>query len=662
MKKFLSLLIATASIAAYGGSPIIWGPTAALNLKAGGIQLQSAQFVANDGPVNYLKNPTIETGLVSPGWSLGHVILTSGIPTGTPTFGSGASGNLSLSAATSTPIEGSYSLQVASSAATTVGDFVASDAFTIQNGNLGNVVYFQFQYQATSGASNINFSGTSSNSFMPYIYNVSQGAANWIQPVGLYCQIQGTGVGTCTGSFQATTVDTQYRLVIYNANATAGAATMYYDRLFVGPTAAGSLAQFVNARYHSTSTSVGTSLTTVVYSTADYDIGGAYNNSTGVYTVPVSGKYRIIAKIASGAMTTTTSAIQMVVRKNSTVQDLTQTIGGGGSNINYNCTIVAEFQANAGDTIDVQASFGAAATPPASTTQNVLEIAMIDGSAGAGPNGQIVASRAHVGTGASTAAGVQINFDQVDFDYTGSITTGVGTWKYVCPFSGAYLVSSNFNYGAGTVNAGVYLNGTLYAGFMNANANPGAGSTLVPCTAGQTIDFRPITGAATPTSLTSETTGQANYISISMIQGFGQNQSSSGNNPAASYWVSANFAASTSIPINFDTKEFDTCNCVTTSATAWHFTAPSVGTYNLNLYAVATAVTANQVMIYKNGSIYKNLCAANTNTAIFSTCSTGLRLNANDTIDIRPTASITFTGGTLTNGLAATIFIQRTGN
>lgn len=126
---------------------------------------------------------------------------------------------------------------------------------------------------------------------------------------------------------------------------------------------------------------------------------------------------------------------------------------------------------------------------------------------------------------------------------------------------------------------------------------------------------------------------------------------------AASYWCSANFAASTTVPINFDSKDFDTTGSVTTSATAWKFIAPVAGVYQVSMFTNIVGSTTVNFVIYKNGSAYKSLFYS-----IGGAASGGcqeLQLNGGDYIDIRPSTSASVVGGTLTAAGTAIITIQR---
>jgi microcystin-dependent protein len=186
------------------------------------------------GTVNNVNgNGDFEFGATT-GWSLGVTgALTNGLPTATPTFGSGASGNLSISAVNTNVLAGAWSLSYASTAATTVGNMVASNAFTIDSADQAKVLTVRFSYRAQTNPGNANWSGTSANSFSWAIRDITNGT--WIIPAGAFGMTQSSGVGIATGTFQTSANGTQYRLVVYNSAATTGAVTVYFDDFFVGP-------------------------------------------------------------------------------------------------------------------------------------------------------------------------------------------------------------------------------------------------------------------------------------------------------------------------------------------------------------------------------------------------------------------------------------------
>lgn len=130
---------------------------------------------------------------------------------------------------------------------------------------------------------------------------------------------------------------------------------------------------------------------------------------------------------------------------------------------------------------------------------------------------------------------------------------------------------------------------------------------------------------------------------------------------SASYWLSSNFAASTTTPINFDTKEWDNCNpsCVTTSSTAWKFTAPTSGVYSISGFSNITTTTNTVILVYKNGSALKTLTYNYQGQANFF--GGKVRLLAGDYIDIRPNISVTITGGSLSTAGISHFSISRIG-
>lgn len=131
------------------------------------------------------------------------------------------------------------------------------------------------------------------------------------------------------------------------------------------------------------------------------------------------------------------------------------------------------------------------------------------------------------------------------------------------------------------------------------------------------------------------------------------------NDVSASYWLSANFSASTTIPINFDSKDWDNCtpSCVTVSPTAWRFTAPRSGVYNTSGFF---QVNGAYLKLYKNGTAYRGLAYA-TSVNPSGGFSNSVKLLANEYIDFRPDTSATFVGGNLNGNGVANISITRIG-
>jgi len=184
---------------------------------------------------NYFSNPKLENGLTTE-WSLGTIgTLTNGLPTATPTFGSGAAGTLALSAVSSGQLSGKYSLSLASSAATTAGNMMASSVLNLDIEDQAKVLTFSCSYKLVTGiaGTNCNFSGTSANSLAYAVWDVTNSV--WLTSQGNFNFVQATGVGQCVGTFQTGASTAQVRICVYFPTATSAAFATYFDSFACSP-------------------------------------------------------------------------------------------------------------------------------------------------------------------------------------------------------------------------------------------------------------------------------------------------------------------------------------------------------------------------------------------------------------------------------------------
>lgn len=109
----------------------------------------------------------------------------------------------------------------------------------------------------------------------------------------------------------------------------------------------------------------------------------------------------------------------------------------------------------------------------------------------------------------------------------------------------------------------------------------------------------------------------------------------------AMYWSSTgSLAVTADNKINFDSKEYDSHNAVTTGVGVWQFQAPKDG-----LYLVCGAINfsgSGTVRLYKNGTAFKIL--GFDTAAVDSSYSGLIRLVAGEIIDVRPSTSINVAG------------------
>jgi hypothetical protein len=586
------------------------------------------------GAKNYLSSSTagvnnadFETNSTT-GWSLGTIgTLTNGLPTGSPTFGSGASGNLSITTISSGPLAGSYSLDYVSSAATTVGNMIASNAFTIDKEDQANVLTYSLKYFSATNPVNVNWTGTSSSSFAVAAWDVTN--STWLPVSNPFKFIQNSGVGTVAGTFQTATNTVQLRFVLYTPNASAGALTMYLDDFSVGPQA-NSLPSSVIAWNGSNASQGITANVTNLLATTNYDSSGGWNGTQ--YTVPVSGTYIVSAGYSASAPVTIQPYLNGTVYiSTAKFSSATASTDGSGSSVMANL--------KAGDLISFRGSTSVTVT---AWTVGIFQI----GGGSVGPAGQVVAASAHITSGTTVTTPNPYNFDTVDLDTTGSITTGA-SWKFVAPVSGNYYVETTLTFG-GANDVVLYKNAAKYRVLMTSGASGSAGGTTVPLNAGDNIYIAGSANGA-PSTTTAGTIAQSNSISIFLLQGPSSAQSSTAT-VAASYYMSTNQSVTANTTrINFDTKEYDYTNSTVTGA-SWAFTAPMSGLYEVNVL-VSESVNSNySVFIYKNGSIAKYITSRIGNGP--GRGATDIQLNAGDSIWLISDTNQTFVGGSITTGIS----------
>ena len=212
-----------------GNSPLLYGPNNTSNNLQDQILLGNGQLLSNNGPKNYIKNSGLANGQLA-GWSLFNTTLTGVIPTGSITTGSSA---FTLAVDTNSKIASTNALLLQKpGTGSSVGNGIISDVFTIDAEDQAKVLSFKFSYLFTNSLG-YNVSGTSSNTFAIYIYDVTNSA--WIQPAGVYNTVQYNSIGFATGTFQTSANATQYRLAIIDINNHPTSALSYFDSFFVGP-------------------------------------------------------------------------------------------------------------------------------------------------------------------------------------------------------------------------------------------------------------------------------------------------------------------------------------------------------------------------------------------------------------------------------------------
>lgn len=631
------------------GSPVIFGANDITTGLQNGFLMADGTLFKSNGPKNYVTYGTFENNLTT-GWSLGTIgTRTNGLPTGTPTFGSGANANLSIATTSSGKLANNYSLSLASSSATTAGNMLATQAYTIDIADQAKVLQIRFAYSMTVNNGG-NFSGTSSNTLAWAVWDVTNSV--WLTSAGNFNVVQSSGVGICSGTVQTGATTSQIRLCLYFPAATSGASTWLIDEVFVGPQISSmgpAMNDFIS--YTPTVTNLGTGSTSaaagkyrrvgdtvqIEFSITKDASGGS---GAGVVTISLpSGLSVDTSKISSGTngfvgtaqtTNTTVAANSVITSYNSTYNGIIFTYTG-----TTNAT-GADFTANS-------VWRGVLFLPIVGWSSNTVQSSDTDT--------RVIAASLKTLSSTTITAGTAFKWTTTTYDTAGGYNASTG--GYTALVTGIYnfrVVGIATTATAGDID--LYKNGVSFMAAIGTYNNAFRTETIaqVSLNAGDVVTFVP-TVSATAGSTTA-------YLFVDRLTGPAVVQAT--ETVAASYWVSANFAASTTVPINYDSKDYDTHNAVTTSATAWKFTAPVSGFYAItgNGY---TATAGAGAVLYKNGAAYKGAGAIAPAATQVGTVAASIRLNAGDYIDIRPTGAVTVNGGSLatfsTNNI--TIFLMK---
>ena len=596
---------------------------------------------------NFITNGTAEAD--TSGWATYADAAGS-----SPVDGTGGSPTVTWTRTTTTPLVGTASFLFTKDASNRQGQGASFD-FTIDSAYQAKVLQISFEYQVASGTFSAGSSSTDSD-ITVWIYDITN--AQLIQPTTYKLFASTTGVSTTfISNFQTSSNSTSYRLILHCASTSASAYTVEFDNIVVAPSS------YVYGSPISDWQSYG--------STASYTGFGTVSSNTQMYR-RVGSNLEIRARFTAGTTTATEARLAFPSGLTSsstaitTLENAGTLIKDSGSStttfgfyclmepsvsyitFGYSISIAAPLAkqngnnlASSGQVISIQAS-----VPIQGWASNVQMSDQADS--------RIVLARATgAPTGGSGAASTLI-WPTVSFDTHSAYNSSTG--EYTAPISGYYRVGAEVN---GT-NAGIviraYIDGVLDVDMALTPSGTSAGvvngSTIVKVTAGQKITVR--------TSASIGALASGGFVSFEKIQS--PTIISATETIAASYWLSSNFSTSTTTPINFDSKEIDTHSAVTTSATAWKFTAPVSGTYQVSTSVFNTSSTQG-FSIYKNGTAYKGVGVGNNTQTVVANSTVLMKLNAGEYIDIRTDAgTMTVAGGALTAFGTGKFNILRVGN
>jgi len=274
----------------------------------------------------------------------------------------------------------------------------------------------------------------------------------------------------------------------------------------------------IAARYAGTGgvTSYGASAV-IKFTTLVFDKSASYNTSTGLYTVPVSGLYRVTVQFYG---TTNFTFCYLGKNGSTTLSRMVQVSASGQS-----ASILVE--ANAGDTLGIY-NASASVTSIDGESFNSVSFELLSGPATIAAT-DTVAARYKTAAGQSLGNGASaiIDFGTKDYDRTAAVATGA-TWKFTCPVSGVYRINSALLYAAGggwaagefvaieaTKNGTVTSTNLYYQIATHAQAVIALYSDTMSCLAGDYIQIRGYQNSGGSLALSAN--GDYNYVSIERI-------------------------------------------------------------------------------------------------------------------------------------------------
>lgn len=653
-------------------APFTWGSQGPKSLQSGGVELTNGVFLRNDGAKNYITYNSAETNTTT-GWSLGTATLTSVFPSGAPTFGSGANANLSFAASATNPLSGTYSYTLVSSAATTAGNFVASDAFTVDAADKAKVLTIKFSYEGSSNPANANWSGTSSNSWGIAIYDVT--ASQWIMPAGVWGLTQSLGVGTAVATFQTNASSSQYRLVIFNANATSGAVTLKLDDFFIGRQTAPIGAVATDWQEYTpsiTATTTAPTLGTTTYNKAYWrrvgdsmqifyglrqTAGGSAGSGTYLFALP-SGftmdankvpyqSTTVVPTLGSGTLQATSLNSRPIITH---AYDATRfrvlVLDVSGANmVPWSSTVgpISDASVQASFTITVPISGWSSNVQMSNDTDTRIVAAIISGDP------------------ASASSGNPIIVPTVSYDSHAAYNATTG--RYTCPVTGIYKIYGALQSASSATTLTIYKNAvsTALAGNLDSNGEA-TFCGAVNCNAGDIIDLRP-GGTVDATNMTLNIERLSGPAVVAATETVVAQYRSNGGQSIAN--------GSTTVVVDFNLKDWDSHNAVSGTGSGWRFTAPVSGTYRISAMltytnAAFTKNTSLRLVLQKSGSDSQRLGhfglqATDTYSAVVQGTSQ-VRLLAGEYIAVGTFHSESAARSLDSNSLLNFITIERIGN
>jgi hypothetical protein len=560
------------------------------------------------------------------GWTAVNSALTNGLPSAVGSGGaafSSSNGGTAKGANTSAPavvssgqLSGAYSLSLATTGAGTIGDGYISQAYPIDIKFQAKVLSFSFSYKSVTGTPDM--SGTSSNTYACAIYDVTNNA--WIGAAGNFNFVQGSGVGTCSGTFQTNSTTASIQIFVYSPVAPVGASSLYLDDFYIGPQAMsygpamGDWQPYTVGITGSVSNPVkGTLIIDQGYWRRvgdsveiryQYDQTGAGSAGSGTYQFNLPSGITIDLTKFNAAQNNQDlnfgSGVTLWTGGNAThVSAIAGVISNSGFSLQ--ATSYGPFGSSNGSLSNAAVRIGIDAMfPVTGWSSNSVQSADTDT--------RVVQATYYLLNGSanlSVTSNTSINYDTKITDTHGAVTVGGGTWKFTAPVVGLYEINTTLQSAATASSVNLYKNGADYLHLTYvASGGLAPATATVLLNAGDYIDLRPsITSSWIGQTLTGS--NQPNVINIKRLSGPAVVQASEKIRARYNGSSGTSLANIANTIVDFNTKDYDTHGAVTTGA-SWKFVAPRSDFYTIRATVTTSSSTAadNAIVIFKNGSLY----------------------------------------------------------
>ncbi len=579
------------------------------------------------GGINYIGNSDFEGGTT--GWAAYADAAQS-----TPVDGTGGSPNVTITQQTVSPLRDSANGIITKDAANRQGQGVSYD-FSIAIADQAKVINVSFDYRVST-----NYT---TGDIGMFVYDVTNATVIQVAPSGVE-KLTAALPGKFTGTFQTASNSTSYRLIFHVASTSASSYTLEIDNVVVGPQIVENGAPVTDwVSYTPTGVWTGTytgkwrrvgdtmevdvsfAATGAVSGTQTFSIPSGYTIDTTKLAVSSPSNENTALGFCRFADTGTADYPGSVVYSSSTSVQVFTILASGTYAQDDTATATKPFTWGSGDKLT--AKFWIPITGWSSTVLMSNET-----------DTRVVSAVLSSGTATLTSSYSDVSFT-ASRDTHGAFN---GTTTYTIPVPGYYkfAVQTRFS-SSGAITATNAIGLQL---LKNGSAAKTVNDAFLATTAqwvnlvyeeyflaGDTIKLQAKNQNASPTF------DVAPQLYIEKLTG--PSAIAATETVAAKYTGSVNAAISSTQPIQWGTKEFDTHNAVTTG-TNWKFTAPISGIYEVKACASSTTGTGVNTFIYKNGTITNTIMLA-INATTNSNGSGLIKLLAGEYIDIRPGTSLT---------------------